>query len=455
LIVEGNCTSSANNFAWPAGIAVGGTLKVTDSQYTYIPGASYLGAINVNNWNFGGGKTVSANALGLAGVDFAALKCLAQSATSTDIIGSFKVIVMTSGVTFTQSSFRPQPWDPYSNREKTLVNFNTNQDVILNMDTWINFGLSVLAPFSKVTSNVNYVGGFIAAREFIDTVSTAQYGGVYFTGALSCGLLSPVTTALPTSSPTPLPTSSPTPPTPVPPAPTSQPVVTPAPVPTAAYNCALPTATLNYALITAGDAKVSAHDVYRAVHIGGTLTDGSTNDNVISANYQNQVSWMGALGSPVKPTAGATLEIKGPNVQNVPYPLPNYVVGGSPQLDFAFYEWLTRNAKSSTSGNYMVVVVTTGGTYNTENFRGPNGQGSDNGNTLVIFNTNQDVTLDCTSSSRQFGPSVIAPFSKVIIKGRAGYVDGLVVAKQFTDDNLSADSLQMHGNVYTGPITCV
>ena len=151
---------------------------------------------------------------------------------------------------------------------------------------------------------------------------------------------------------------------------------------------------------------------------------------------------MKTLGSPVKPTAGASLEIKG-----------GYTTGGTGRLNFAAYEWLARNAKSSTSGSYKVVVMTTGGTFNTYSFN-PGGQGSDNGNTLVIFNTAADIILDKTSDGRQFGPSVIAPFSKVTLKGQAGFVDGLVVAREFTDDGNNAGSLQMHANGYKGTITC-
>jgi hypothetical protein len=213
---------------------------------------------------------------------------------------------------------------------------------------------------------------------------------------------------------------------------------------TVTYPCALPSGSLNYALITSGNAKISAHTVYRAVHVGGTLTDGTTSsDTIISSNYQNQASWVNTLGSPVKPTTGATLEIKG-----------GYTTGGTGVLNFAAYEWLARNAKSSTSGSYKVVVMTTGGTFNTYSFNN-GGQGYDNGNTLVIFNTTADIILDKTSDGRQFGPSVIAPFSKVTLKGQAGFVDGLVVAREFTDDNNNAGSLQMHASGYKGPITCI
>jgi hypothetical protein len=80
------------------------------------------------------------------------------------------------------------------------------------------------------------------------------------------------------------------------------------------------------------------------------------------------------------------------------------------------------------------------------------GQGEDNGNTVVIFNTSQDVFITKTSDGRQFGPSIIAPFAKVSVSGEAGYVDGFVVAKTFETTGGSQGSLQLHGDTYSGPL---
>lgn len=398
------------------------------------------------NWNWNGGALkTSSTALKDAGIDLNALKCLTKYAQSSDD-GNYKVIVMTSGGTFTQSSFRPTDWQPSNDNGKTLVIFNTVEDVILQQDGWRQFGLSVLAPFSKVsTNNPGFVGGFIVAKEFSDT-TPADYLGNFFSGVVKCGPQAPSVPSAATTAPTLVPTTTPTQNPIV--APTNAPLSTPtlplSPSTMTSYSCAIPPPTLNYAVVTSGNATISAHTVYRAVHVAGTLIDGtSSSDTVISSNYQNQPSWMGKLASPVKPSQGATLEIKG-----------GYTVGGLGVLDYATYEWLAQHAQSSTSGGYKVVVMTSGGTFNTYNFRN-GGQGSDNGNTLVIFNTPDAVILDKTSDGRQFGPSVLAPFSKVTLKGDAGFVDGFVIAKEFTNDGNNGSALQMHANGYTGPLTCV
>ena len=54
----------------------------------------------------------------------------------------------------------------------------------------------------------------------------------------------------------------------------------------------------------------------------------------------------------------------------------------------------------------------------------------------------------------QFGPSVLAPFSKVIVLGDAGYVDGFIVGKTVHTSGPNASGLQFHGDGYTGPLKC-
>jgi hypothetical protein len=117
-------------------------------------------------------------------------------------------------------------------------------------------------------------------------------------------------------------------------------------------------------------------------------------------------------------------------------------------------EYIATHAGSSTSGDLKVYVLTNGGTYNLYDFV-PGGQGKENGKTLVIFNTSDEVTLTRTYDSRQFGPSVIAPFSKVNILGDAGYVDGLIVGKTVDTSGSNQGQLQLHGDTYAGPIRCV
>lgn len=122
------------------------------------------------------------------------------------------------------------------------------------------------------------------------------------------------------------------------------------------------------------------------------------------------------------------------------------------------FEWLAANLVSDTSGGYIVKVFNKGGTYSMDDCR-YNGQGEDNGKTLCVFNTNEDVVLTKTSSGRQFGPSVLAPFSVVTLDGSAGYLDGCVVAKEFGPSSAkpvvsNPDALQMHGDCYSGPFKC-
>ena len=131
-------------------------------------------------------------------------------------------------------------------------------------------------------------------------------------------------------------------------------------------------------------------------------------------------------------------------------------------IDFCFFEWLAQNAVSSNSGGKKVVVKNTGndgsgpnGCYTTYDFNN-GGQGEDNGNTLVVFNTTDDICLTETNDGRPFGPSVIAPFSKVTLTN-AGFLDGYVVAREFTTvyGSDKGHEQQLHGDGYTGNIVCI
>ena len=112
--------------------------------------------------------------------------------------------------------------------------------------------------------------------------------------------------------------------------------------------------------------------------------------------------------------------------------------------------------KSSSSGRYKVVVMTKGGTYNMYDFRRQGWQGEDNGKTLVVFNTQDDVAVTKTRDGRQFGPSILAPFSRVTVKGEAGYVDGSIIAKSLGGNpGRNAGSLQLHGDFFKGKLECI
>jgi choice-of-anchor A domain-containing protein len=131
----------------------------------------------------------------------------------------------------------------------------------------------------------------------------------------------------------------------------------------------------------------------------------------------------------------------------------------NPTIDYEFYEWLARNIKSGKYGNKIVKVFTEGG------------KGSGNGGCytlkdvdpaeaaqpttgpqyLAVFNTHDDICLENNKGNgRQFGPSVLAPFSKVDL--RAAYIDGVFISKEFTCFD---GSIQLHGEGYNGPIECV
>ena len=68
-------------------------------------------------------------------------------------------------------------------------------------------------------------------------------------------------------------------------------------------------------------------------------------------------------------------------------------------------------------------------------------------NTLVVFNTADQVTIGGTGDGRGFEASILAPFATVVLDSSAGYVDGFVIAKSFAMSQNSGH-LQLHAKCY-------
>lgn len=198
-------------------------------------------------------------------------------------------------------------------------------------------------------------------------------------------------------------------------------------------QCALPPEVTKYSLITKYNAHVGAHNIQHGFVIGGNLSDASPTEHA-------RVFTHSFIGDQV---FGDTWNFEG----GKDYRPINDV------LNWSHLEDVARRAVSDACGPHKVVVMNEGGEYNTYHFRFL-GTGEDHGQTLVIFNTTEDIVLDSTQDGRQFGPSVLAPFSKVTLKDSAGYLDGYVIAREFNTTGKQAGQLQMHGNAYNGRIFC-
>jgi len=235
-------------------------------------------------------------------------------------------------------------------------------------------------------------------------------------------------------------------------------------------DCKLPTGTCDNALIVLNDAKVHGKILGNApigVTIGGDLLDGTEQNNGV---------------------VGGQANIGGKGIGNW-----NFNGGKNEGIIFADhfrwsdFETLARTAVSGTykkpdnpSRDFKVVVYTKGGLYDSFDFRAE-GKGELDGTlTLAVFNTKEDIVLGPTSDNRQFGPSVLAPFSTVTVKERTGYTDGFIVAKAFGPTSQvsvgltqigggaphrrtahqepqilrAGEQLEHHGNCYKGPIEC-
>eukprot|EP00980_Cylindrotheca_fusiformis_P013275 scaffold3374_cov141-Cylindrotheca_fusiformis.AAC.6 len=171
------------------------------------------------------------------------------------------------------------------------------------------------------------------------------------------------------------------------------------------YPCTLPEDTELFSAIAKEDASIAAHSIYTGLAIGGALSDPKSD----MSKAVTGPSYLYSIDGNINFNWNGGYE-EGVSLDDV--------------IDFGRFEDLARSAQSSEH----VFVMAHGGTFNLYDFVA-GGQGYDRGQTLVIFNTNEDVILTKTHDGRQFGPSVIAPFSHVELKGDAGFIDGTLVAK--------------------------
>jgi hypothetical protein len=154
-----------------------------------VGGRSYTQCISPSeghNVNFNGGVEIGGDALAAAGVDFSVFECLARTAKSYEESG-YKVVVFTSGGTYTMDDVRPSEFQDYD-RGKTLVIFNTSDDVRLAFGNNRKFGPSVIAPYSQVTIDDNnaFNDGYIVAKSFVSTQTYQQLHGDPYKGAFKC-----------------------------------------------------------------------------------------------------------------------------------------------------------------------------------------------------------------------------------------------------------------------------
>lgn len=173
-------------------------------------------------------------------------------------------------------------------------------------------------------------------------------------------------------------------------------------MPSTSYICEFPPGTSEFAVITPGYMKNAAKNIYKKVAVGSFYED-------LRPSESKAFDKMFYYGSLIQPYTinfnGGKQQIK--DLSDIP-------------IDFAQFQWLAQHIKPGTYGDgYKVFVVTNGkaegGCYSTYDFI-PGGQGENEGKTLVVFNTHDDICLSKTQDGRQFGPTVIAPYSTVTLK---------------------------------------
>ena len=242
------------------------------------------------------------------------------------------------------------------------------------------------------------------------------------------------------------------PPPPTPPPPPPPRVFPPPPLVVAAFQgfgtCQLPAGTRDYSIIAKEDAVIAASAVSGGLAVGGTLADGSPQDaaSVDRPSYvQRSVDstprfrWNGGI------IAG----------RGIPFQWRDFEALAN-RLETASFDY-----RAFYGALYRVDVVDQGGTYSStdsacvDRRTPPEGAGGeDNGRTLLVFTGEGTICLTSDDLGRQFGPSVLAPFARVLIDGSVGFIDGFVVARSVGSVGQFGESVQLHNDGYKGEMQC-
>ena len=194
--------------------------------------------------------------------------------------------------------------------------------------------------------------------------------------------------------------------------------------------------TINYSVITKENVNSAAHNVYTQMYVGGNLRNPYSQSSIAVDGHV----YYSSMTEPINTNFnGGKTKLSDMS---------------SPPLDFEYYEWLATHINAGVYANgYRVIVKTQpkGSCYHMYDFLGPDAQGYNQGKTLIVFTFPDNICLTKTPDGRQFGPSVLAPFSKVTLTN-AGFLDGIVIARRFTtvfNGNYGSEQ-QLHGAVYSG-----
>ena len=234
-------------------------------------------------------------------------------------------------------------------------------------------------------------------------------------------------TVYPTISPTTTPTVSPTN-SPTTPAPSTQiPSSSPSDAPTELDLCKLPEGYDEFSLIAINDALIEANVLYKGIAVGAMFRTKGNQKRYSVLNTKSYIH-LREMFSPVDFLGG------------VEY-------GSAVKVDImrAQLEFIASNAKSSETAEYKVLVIPAGGLISMDDY----GVAGDGTKTLVIFNTNQPVTILASS----IVPSILAPFAKVTLTNNTNNVDGFIVAETLETVNIAGT--RFHGKAFQGKIDCL
>jgi len=242
------------------------------------------------------------------------------------------------------------------------------------------------------------------------------------------------------------PTDAPVDPTVAPVSPTNNPTPRPTDKIEGSYECRkLPDYLRDYTAIVKGNFLTAANSRYK-IAVEGLYDNPSDDDNVEVVS--NGRIYYGELGH-------GNLNYNGGHTRI------NSLSDAHGEPDFTYFQWLAQNLEDSEDNNGNIVKVFTSGNAGS----GPNGcytnqdvapmvMNPEGRKTLAVFNTADDICLEAVEGFEWepfFGPSVLAPFSKVKLTNAR--LDGVLIARSFHCGDPTV-SLAGGSAAYAGSLDC-
>jgi hypothetical protein len=207
-----------------------------------------------------------------------------------------------------------------------------------------------------------------------------------------------------------------------------------------------------FSIIVKENATIGVTKIGKAVAVGGRLGDTTSDDSaVVAYEPDSDASYINQMSAGIWNFTTTVCDEGG---RGLPF-------------DWAQFEKIADEAMpyGKSADGYRIFVVDQGGSFDTSMARkmgtkfslddfaidGKLGK-ADGAKSMVIFKGRGTVVLVPSKDGFAFGPTVLAPYAKVVLDGNLGFADGLIIAKSLTDYGKNRKFTTLRGNAFAGEI---